>query len=127
MSLNVLKCIKCIKCIITCCFPEYNFSDRQLQVRTNQPKFHQGRRDDCQDCERPVRCQSHKIVFLLTESQNKLERLGWVETNPSNIRKHLYLTSAKAVSVVPRGEVTDVCGENTDVRLVSTHWSVCAW
>jgi hypothetical protein len=26
---------------------------------------------------------------------------GLVETNPSNIRKHPYLTSAKAVSVVP--------------------------
>ncbi len=27
--------------------------------------------------------------------------LGWVETNPSNIRKHPYLISAKAVNVVP--------------------------
>jgi hypothetical protein len=26
---------------------------------------------------------------------------GWVETNPSNIWQHPYLTSAKAVSVVP--------------------------
>jgi hypothetical protein len=46
---------------------------------------------------------------------------GWVETNPSNIHKHLYLTSAKAVSLVPCGEVTDVRRENTDVRLVGFH------
>ncbi len=46
---------------------------------------------------------------------------GWVETNPSNIRKHLYLTSAKAISIVPWGEVTDVRRENTDVRWVGFH------
>ncbi len=44
-----------------------------------------------------------------------------METNLSNIRKHLYLTSAKAVSVVPWGEVMDVCRENTDVRWVGFH------
>ena len=46
---------------------------------------------------------------------------GWVETNPSNIRKHLYLTSAKAISIVPWGEVTDVRRENTDIRWVGFH------
>ncbi len=39
-----------------------------------------------------------------------------METNLSNIHKHLYLTSAKAVIIVPWSEVkTDVFGENTDI------------
>ncbi len=47
---------------------------------------------------------------------------GWVETNPSNICKHLYLTSSKAISTVPWGKVkTDVRTENTDVRWVGLH------
>jgi hypothetical protein len=47
---------------------------------------------------------------------------GWVETNPTNIRKHLYLTYAKAVSVVPLGEVkTDIRWENTDVSWIGFH------
>ncbi len=52
----------------------------------------------------------------------RLVSKGWVETNPSNICKHLYLTSAKAVSVVPRDKVkVDVCRENTDVKWVGFH------
>jgi hypothetical protein len=38
-----------------------------------------------------ARCHFYEILLLL----------GWVETNPSNIRQHPYLTFAKAVSVVP--------------------------
>jgi hypothetical protein len=38
-----------------------------------------------------ARCQFYEILLLL----------GWVETNPSNNWQHPYLTSAKAVSVVP--------------------------
>jgi hypothetical protein len=44
--------------------------------------------------------------------------LGCVETNPSNICKHPYLTSAKAVSIVPQGKVKmDVCRDNTEQNL----------
>jgi hypothetical protein len=35
--------------------------------------------------------------------------------------KNPYLTSAKAISVVLRGEITDVCRVNTDVRWVGFH------
>ncbi len=41
-----------------------------------------------------------------------------MENNPSNNQQHSHLTSAKAVSVVPRGGETDVRRENKDVRWV---------
>ncbi len=58
----------------------------------------------------------HLTNWLLTKWR------GWIETNLSNIGKNLYLTSTKAVSEVPWGEVkTDVHRENTDVRWVGFH------
>ncbi len=42
-----------------------------------------------------------KIMFKI-ELEAKINVrviLGWVETNPSNIRQHLYLPSAKTVNI----------------------------
>jgi hypothetical protein len=53
---------------------------------------------------------------------HQLLKQWWVETNLSNICKHPYLTFAKAVNVIPQGEVKmDVRRENTVVRWVGFH------
>ena len=70
--------------------------------------------------------KSIKIKRQLTsDSFNKLIKLsqtpeiGWVETNQSNIRKHLYLTSVLMPSVYyHEARNTDVCTKNTDNRKV---------
>jgi hypothetical protein len=51
----------------------------------------------------PGSMQFFQNAFGLNEALSPTEKLGcgWVETTPSNICKHLYLTSAKAVGVVP--------------------------
>jgi hypothetical protein len=63
------------------------------------------------------------VLTVLSLSGSIMTNLNkFKESNPSNICKHPYLTSAKAIGVVPSGEVkTDVCRENTDVRWVGFH------
>jgi hypothetical protein len=41
-----------------------------------------------------------KIIFYVFDGKNA-PKYGWVETNPSNIQQHAYLTSAKAINIVP--------------------------
>jgi hypothetical protein len=50
-----------------------------------------------------LQTSNYRVVNLMKKKliQSLLVFSGWEETNPCNIRKHPYLTSAKAVSVVP--------------------------